>query len=75
MRQSLVRQPAGTDLGVDPNKSTWVNFGIRSPVRLILLDAVDPMSNLKQLTFVWFWFLRLVTILEHTTNVLTYIFT
>ena len=35
------------DLGVNPNKSTRVDLGIRSQVGLILLGAVDPPSNLK----------------------------
>ena len=35
------------DLGVDPNKSTPVDLGIRSRVGSILLGAVDPPSNLK----------------------------
>ena len=41
------------DLGVDPNKSTPVDLGIRSRVGSILLGAVDPPSNLTwQVTLV-----------------------
>ena len=36
------------DLGVDPNKSTPVDLGIRSRVGSILLGTVDPPSNLKR---------------------------
>ena len=36
------------DLGVEPNKSTTVDLGIRSRVGSILLGAVDQPSNLKR---------------------------
>jgi len=37
----------GIDLGFDPNKSTWVDFGSSSRVGSVLPGAVDSKSNLE----------------------------
>ena len=40
-------ETSGIDLGVDPNKSTWVDLRISSRVGSVLPGAVDSKSNLE----------------------------